>query len=95
MGAVLIMVKPYTEFAPITPLTLSIMLACFYSAEPEKVVGLTTWDSQAGMATRARLQAAGLIDHNYKSTARGDVWIKALCAVPLPVCVETWVIPTT
>jgi hypothetical protein len=74
------------------PVTITVMMACYFSSEPEKAF-VSTWASQSWVSARDWLLKEGLIDKGHKSTERGDVWVKAMCTVPLPIEQMTWVIP--
>src|SRR5688572_15327078 len=74
----------------VPPITITFMLACFTSPNPEAVLREAVWNSIAGRRTRQWLLDNGLVDANYKPTSRGDFWVKmSICSAPLPVPAET------
>jgi hypothetical protein len=76
--------------APVTPITIVIMMACYYMADPSECVG---WNNNAGRRVRNWLAAVDLIDHNNKPTERGKAWVQFMLETPLPVAVTQWVKP--
>lgn len=62
------------------PLKISIMLACYYMADPT----VPGWESEAGRSFLAELVVEGMIDSNHRVTARGRAWVKSICATPQP-----------
>lgn len=73
-----------------SPLTVRIMLACYYSTKPQEEVGLVVWSSDAGQRALGWLEGEGLIEDG-RSTSRGDAWVDLICATPLPE--QAWVHP--
>lgn len=72
------------------PITISFMLACYASTEPQRYV-LGEWNSPAGILSRRWLQENGLIDDEHHATEKGRVWVKHICSTPLPV--SAWILP--
>lgn len=62
----------------VSPLTIKIMFACFYAANPADHVG-ESWDSHAGLIARDWLENKGLIDPDDKATERGRAWVNDIC----------------
>lgn len=75
----------------VPPITISFMLNCHFSTNPEEALGENHWNSPAGKETRAWLKVYGLIDENNRSTNRGAAWVNMMCQTPLPI--EKWVDP--
>lgn len=75
------------------PLLIEIMIACHANANPIEKVGERTWFSSAGFELRWWLRKEGLVDEDFKSTARGKAWVEAITHVPLPVEHVRWVVP--
>lgn len=74
----------------VSPLTIKIMLACYYAADPADHVG-DTWESQAGRGIRDWLERRELIGPDNKATERGKAWVDYICETPLPEM--AWVRP--
>lgn len=66
------------------PVTISVMLACYYSPDPMTAVGFTFWHSKAGTNARAWLFENDLITEDHRATKRGMAWIERLLDTPLP-----------
>lgn len=75
----------------VSPLTITIMLACYVSPRPHDYVGFDMWDSPASREVRAWLNVYELIDDQFNVTEKGNAWVAGICAVPLPV--QEWKIP--
>lgn len=73
-----------------TPIKLKFALVHYYSADPSGELDDQYW-SEAGIETRKWLKDEGLVDDRGAATERLVVWIKHLCAQPLPV--QTWKMP--
>lgn len=69
----------------VSPLTLTLMLACHHSVDPENEVGGQTWGSSAGQRSRGWLRQNELIDDQFRSTELGKVWVESMCQTKLPV----------
>lgn len=82
-----------------TPLQIKMLLHYYSIAEPYAVNDPAHACSPAVSEQRSLLVRDGLIEYTagayppgcYKATPRGEAYIKALCAMPLPVC--KWVQP--
>lgn len=74
----------------VSPLIISIMLACYCSIEPKSHVG-ALWDSPEGRGAIDWLMSQELIDENARPTSKGKAWVHYICATPLPRM--TWVMP--
>jgi hypothetical protein len=65
-----------------TPLTIELMLHCYYSGDPSYHA---SWMSPAGKEWRAWAQVNDLITHEGKVTAFGRAWVGMILDTPLPV----------
>lgn len=75
----------------VSPLAVRIMLACYYSPDPAREVGVP-WASQAGTEIRTWLLNEGLIANDTSlATERGKAWVEFLLQTPLPVA--KWTLP--
>ena len=74
-----------------SPMLIRIMLACYYSPDPEDEIGLGSWTSEVGQDVRTWLAENGLIDDYNRATDRGKAWVDFICQTPLPIA--TWVLP--
>ena len=83
--------EPFMDHAELSPLTISFMLACYYSADPEANVGDARWNSSAGVSVRMWLEQHGLIDDKNRATDRGKAWVRFICQTPLPE--QAWRLP--
>ncbi len=74
-----------------SPMLIRIMLACYYSPDPENEIGLGSWTSEVGQSVREWLMARELIDDSYRATDRGKAWVEFICETPLPEA--KWILP--
>ena len=68
----------------VSPLTIDIMLLCFYSNSPEDNMLPIRWNSPAAMMVRGWLRDEDLIDDENRATDRGKLWVEAICSARLP-----------
>ena len=80
-----------------TPLQIKMVLHYYAIAEPYALLDPAHAKSAAVCAQRALLCSDGLIEataeaqSGYRITPRGEAYVDALCAMPLPV--SKWVMP--
>jgi hypothetical protein len=75
----------------VSPLTIRLMLSCYYSPNPEIEIGNSIWNSQSGEGSREWLMKEGLINEQSKATERGKAWVEYICHTPLPI--QQWILP--
>ena len=76
------------------PIVITTMINVAVLADPAQDVA--NWHSPACMRARQSLVTYGLItnhDGNWKATEKGHLWLRYLCATPLPERVERWELP--
>lgn len=75
----------------IYPVTVTVMMLCYYSSNPAGEFK-DRWHTASWCAARTKLFEEGMIDGDGKATEKGKAWVNAVCNVPLPVA--QWVIPS-
>ena len=65
-----------------TPVCIKMLLDCHALAYPER--DNKSWNSPAGKEIRAWLQREGLVDLEWRTTARGKAWVEAIVNTPVP-----------
>lgn len=83
--------EPFTAQGEVSPLTISIMFACYVSSNPREALGFGRWESPAAGHARIWLRDQFLIDDDNRATERGKAWIRFICQTPLPE--QAWRLP--
>lgn len=66
---------------PVSPLTIELMIAARVLAYPHQHA---QWVTPAGQHIKSWLQRHGLIDADLRATEKGEKWLDAICATPIP-----------
>lgn len=76
------------------PLLIRMVIEIYVAAERAEATLGSMWDSIAGRGCRKWLLDQELIvadttSNCYRTTKKGDVWVRAICDTPLPIVIPT------
>ena len=70
-----------------SPLEIRILLACFYSPDPEAEFSGDQWNSESSQRALIRFKSEDILRANLTLTDRGVALVDELCNTPFPTAI--------